>query len=91
MNRKARLLLIPAALGLLIIISQWPDIRRYLKTRQLSQGNGHPQNVQLKGTTAYPQHPAAANKTAQETSILPAGQARRKDHSKIAAITGSWT
>jgi hypothetical protein len=88
--RKALLLLIPAALGLLIT-SQWPDIRRHLKTRQLSQGHGHPQNVPLKGTTAYPQHPAAANKTAQETSILPAGQARRKDHSKIAAITGSWT
>jgi hypothetical protein len=34
--RKALLLLIPAALGL-FITSQWPDISRYLKTRQLSQ------------------------------------------------------
>jgi hypothetical protein len=54
--RKARLLLIPAALGLLIT-SQWPDIRRYLKIRQLSRGPGHPQNVPLGGTKAYPQHP----------------------------------
>jgi hypothetical protein len=54
--RKAPLLLIPAALGLLIT-SQWPDIRRYLKIRQLSQGDGHPQNVPVEGTKAYPQHP----------------------------------
>ena len=54
--RKARLLLVPAALGLLIT-SQWPDIRRYLKLRQLSQGHGHPQNVPLRGTKAYPQRP----------------------------------
>jgi hypothetical protein len=39
--RKALLLLIPAALGLLTT-SQWPNISRYLKLRQLSQGNGHP-------------------------------------------------
>lgn len=56
MIRKALLLLIPAALSLLII-SQWPDISHYLKTRQLSQGHGHPQNVPLKGTKAYPQRP----------------------------------
>jgi uncharacterized protein DUF6893 len=54
--RKARLFLVPTALGLLIT-SQWPDISRYLKIRQLSQGNGHPQNVPLKGTKAYPQRP----------------------------------
>jgi hypothetical protein len=54
--RKAWLVLIPAALGLLIA-SQWPDIRRYLKTKQLSQGHGHPENVPMAGTRAYPQHP----------------------------------
>jgi hypothetical protein len=54
--RKALLLLVPAALGLLIT-SQWPDIRRYLKIRQLSQDNGHPQNIPLKGTKAYPRGP----------------------------------
>jgi hypothetical protein len=46
------LLLIPAVLGLLIA-AQWPDIRRYLKIKQLSQGQGHPENVPVGGTGAY--------------------------------------
>ena len=50
--RKASLLLIPAVLGLLIA-GQWPDIRRYLKIKQLSQGQGHPENVPVGGTGAY--------------------------------------
>lgn len=76
--RKVRLLLIPAALGLLIIISRWPDMRRYLKTRQLSQGNGHPQNVPLKGT-AYPQHPGGGKQdgTGDFDSASRAGPAKR--------------
>ena len=100
MIRKARLFLAPAALALLIT-SQWPDIRRYLKIRQLSQGNGQPPNVPLKGTTAYPQRPGDGEQDGTETSIRPAGRAgedfhsasregRRKDRSKIAAITRSW-
>jgi hypothetical protein len=86
--RKARLLLIPAALGLLIT-SQWPDIRRHLKTRQLSQGNGRPQNVPLKGTQAYPQRPGDGEQdgTGDFDSASRGGPA--KDRSKIAAITGS--
>lgn len=55
MIRKVLLVLILAALGLLIT-GQRPDIRRYLKIRQLSRGDGHPQNVPLRGTMAYPQH-----------------------------------
>ena len=55
MIHKAWLLLIPAALGLLIA-AQWPDIRRYLKIKQLSQGQGYPENVPAGGTSAYP-HP----------------------------------
>jgi hypothetical protein len=47
------LLLIPAVLGLLIA-AQWPDIRRYLKVKQLSQEQGHPENVPVRGTSAYP-------------------------------------
>ena len=56
-DRKAWLLLIPAVLGLLIA-GQWPDVRRYLKIKQLSQGQGqgHPENVPVGGTGAYP-HP----------------------------------
>lgn len=83
MIRKALLLLIPAALGLLII-SQWPDIRRYLKIRQLSQGHGHPRNVPVGGTRAYPQHPGAGEQDGTGTSMRPAGEARREDRSKIA-------
>ena len=88
MIRKARLLLVPAALGLLIT-SQWPDIRRYLKLRQLSQGHGHRQNVPLKGTRAYPQHPGDGEQdgTGDFDSASRGGPA--KDRSKIAAITGS--
>jgi hypothetical protein len=88
--RKARLLLVPAALGLLIT-SQWPDIRRYLKLRQLSQGHGHPQNVPLRGRRPTHSARAMANKTARGTSIRPTGEGRRKDRSKITAIVGSWT
>ena len=44
MVRKAVLLLIPlAAAG--IAASQWQDITRYLKIKQMSRGNGHPENV----------------------------------------------
>jgi hypothetical protein len=84
--RKAPLLLIPAALGLLIT-SQWPDIRRYLKIRQLSQGDGHPQNVPVKGTKAYPQHPGDGEQdgTGDFDSARRGGPA--EDRNSIAAIT----
>jgi hypothetical protein len=55
--RKAMLLLIPAMLAALVG-SQWPDIMRYLKIRQMSQGQGHPENVPAEGTIFYPQDPA---------------------------------
>jgi hypothetical protein len=37
------------------VASQWPDIRRYLKIKQLSTGQGHPENVPAGGRTSYPQ------------------------------------
>jgi hypothetical protein len=49
---KALRLLIPAGVGL-VIVSQWPDIVRYLKIKQMSQGDGHPENVPAKGTARY--------------------------------------
>jgi hypothetical protein len=55
--RKAVLLLIPATLAALVG-SQWPDIMRYLKIRQMSQGGGHPENVPAGGSIVYPQDPA---------------------------------
>ncbi len=88
MIRKARLLLVPAALGLLIT-SQWPDIRRYLKLRQLSQGHGHPQNVPLRGTKAYPQHPDDGEQDGPGDFDSASRGGPAKDRSKIAAITGS--
>jgi Family of unknown function (DUF6893) len=57
--RKAMLVLIPAMLAALIG-SQWPDIMRYMKIRQMSQGQGHPENVPAEGTIQYPQDPAQA-------------------------------
>jgi hypothetical protein len=56
MLRKSLPLLIPAALGLVIAI-QWNDIRRYLKIKQLSQGQGHPGNVPAEGVKRYPRRP----------------------------------
>jgi hypothetical protein len=51
--RKALLLLIPLAAAA-IAASQWQDITRYLKIKQMSQGNGHPENVPAEGSQAYP-------------------------------------
>lgn len=53
---KALLLLVPAAVGA-AVVSQWPDINRYIKIKQLSMGSGHPQNVPVRGRIAYPQRP----------------------------------
>jgi hypothetical protein len=57
MLRKALLLSIPAGLSL-VVAHQWPELRRYLKMKQMSQGNGHPENVPIRGTQAYPKYPA---------------------------------
>ncbi len=54
MIRKVVALLVPAALGL-IIASQWTDVVRYLKIKQMSQGDGHPENVPAHGTHRYSQ------------------------------------
>jgi hypothetical protein len=49
---KVLSLLIPVGLGL-VIASQWADIQRYLKIKQMSQADGHPENVPVKGTARY--------------------------------------
>ena len=53
--RKALVFLVPVALGALVA-SQWSDISRYIKIKQMSYGNGHPENVPAAGRAAYP-HP----------------------------------
>jgi hypothetical protein len=50
--RKASLFVTAVAVGL-VAASQWPDIRRYLKIKQLSTGQGHPEKVPAKGRARY--------------------------------------
>ncbi len=50
--RKALGLLIPVALGGLVAAG-WSDISRYLKIKQMSYGNGHPENVPARGRQSY--------------------------------------
>lgn len=52
MIRKALLVIALSAAG--IAASQWQDITRYLKIKQMSVGNGHPENVPAGGSQAYP-------------------------------------
>jgi len=58
MIRKAVGVLIPVLTGALIA-SQWRDIMRYVKIRQMSLGQGHPENVPAEGSTVYPQRPGS--------------------------------
>lgn len=45
--------MVPAALAMLVV-SQWQDIVRYFKIRQLSAEQGHPENVPARGRASYP-------------------------------------
>jgi hypothetical protein len=56
MARKALRVLVPAAV-ILLVASQWTDIKRYLKIKQLSVRQGHPENVPASGRAMYPQIP----------------------------------
>jgi hypothetical protein len=58
MIRKAVLWLAAVLLGALIA-SQWEDIIRYTKIRQMSLGQGHPEYVPAEGSTVYPQDAAS--------------------------------
>lgn len=58
MMRMALRLLVPAGAALLVA-SQWADIRRYVKIKQLSVRQGHPENVPAAGRKAYPQIPGS--------------------------------
>jgi hypothetical protein len=57
MIRKVTPWLVPLLLAGLIA-TQWTDIMRYLKIKQMSAGRGHPELVPVEGTKAYPQDPA---------------------------------
>ena len=56
MIRKALPVLVFAGVTLLLA-SQWSDIKRYVRIKQLSMGRGHPENVPAEGRKAYPQRP----------------------------------
>jgi hypothetical protein len=58
MARKALSLLLPASVAVLAA-SQWREISRYLKLRQMSSGSGHPENVPVEGHHSYPKGPGA--------------------------------
>lgn len=70
------MLVLAGAAGCALIVSQWPDIRRYVKIRQLSVGGGHPQNVPARGRTAYPQRPAGGDGRGDFDSARRGGPAR---------------
>jgi hypothetical protein len=52
--RKLLLFVIPLA-GAWFVASQWQDIARYLKIRQMSAGVGHPESVPAGGSLGYDQ------------------------------------
>lgn len=76
--RKALWLLVPAALGALIA-SQWQDIIRYVKIKQLSVGQGHPENVPAEGRKAYPQE----SQDGKGESGRPVGGSDARDRSGV--------
>lgn len=78
--RKALGLAIPAALGALVA-SQWQDIMRYVKIKQLSMGRGHPENVPARGRTAYPQHSTADG--GKDKAGRPTGGSTARDRSGV--------
>jgi hypothetical protein len=54
MIRKALPILVSVGVTLLLA-NQWSDIKRYARIKQLSMGQGHPENVPAEGRKSYPQ------------------------------------
>jgi hypothetical protein len=77
MIRKSMFLLATTLIGTLIA-RQWPDFKRYMKIRQMSTGQGHPENVPAAGSISYPQSAAGAvpDGTGQFDSARRGGPAR---------------
>ena len=67
---KALGVLVPVGMALLVA-SQWADIVRYLKIRELSQGRGHPEAVPAEGRRSYPQATRAPLRGVLHPSIRP--------------------
>ena len=56
MIKKSLGLAATLGLGLAIAVA-WPDLKRYLKIKQMSTSSPHPEIVPAQGRTAYPQRP----------------------------------
>jgi hypothetical protein len=81
--RKALWFLIPAALGALIA-SQWQDAARYMKIKQMSYGQGHPENVPASGRAAYPQKSSDEHDDGEQgKSGRPAGGSSARDRTAV--------
>jgi hypothetical protein len=55
--RKVLPWMVPVLFGVLIA-TQWTDITRWVKIKQMSRGQGHPEWVPVEGARKYPQDPA---------------------------------
>ncbi len=80
--RKALGLLIPAALGGLVAAS-WSDISRYIKIKQMSYGDGHPENVPAGGRAAYPRPSDDTHAGRHGRSQRPVGGTSARDRSGV--------
>ena len=58
MIKKSLGLMATLGLGFAVAVA-WPDLKRYLKIRQLSATASHPEMVPVDGRTVYPQNPGA--------------------------------
>jgi hypothetical protein len=80
--RKVVGFLAPVALGL-VVATQWDDIQRYVKIKQMSYGNGHPENVPAGGRAAYPR-PADDTHTGRHgRSQRPVGGTSARDRTGV--------
>jgi hypothetical protein len=77
MVRRALGILVSAGV-VLLVASQWTDIIRYLKIKQLSLPGGHPGLIPAPGRKMYPQRPGsgAADGTGDFDSASRGGPAR---------------
>ncbi len=58
MARKTLSLLLPVSVAVLAA-TQWRELSRYIKLRQMSSGDGHPEIVPVEGHHSYPEGPGA--------------------------------
>jgi hypothetical protein len=50
---------VPAVLGA-VVASNWQDVIRYIRMKEISMGKGHPEVVPAEGRKGYPQGPSDA-------------------------------